>query len=211
MQNARAESAAPATWKWHAEINTPLKYCTCQVKCENDLLSCEFEAPKRAFRERLPRIFRRLKLRIDDFIRVFLIKQFSQGCKSITFCEASASFQGSDQMLRLPRLLRICQVCAALPLRFIAKALWTRHKMLRLPRQCKTPHCKVLRLPRENDTLALTRFQSIAPVTQNDKMTSHLVTLKRQNEHFVRDFLHFSHFEGHDCVALCVYRPIERN
>ena len=36
------------------------------------------------------------------------------------------------------------------------EALWTRHKMLRLPRKCKTPHCKVLRLPRGNDTLALT-------------------------------------------------------
>ena len=76
-------------------------------------------------------------------------------------------------------------VCAALTMRSMAKALWTRHKMLRLPRKCKAPHCKVLRLPRENDMLALTRFQSIAPVTRNAKMTSHLVTLKCQNEHFV--------------------------
>ena len=69
------------------------------------------------------------------------------------------------------------------------------HKMLRLPRKRQTPRCRVLRLPRENDTLALTRFQSIAPVTQNAKMTSHLVTRKRQNEHFVRDFLQISHAE----------------
>ena len=118
-----------------------------------------------------------------------------QSSKSSTFCEASASFQGSHQMLRLPRLLTLCHVCTALILRFMAKPLGTRHKMLRLPRKCKTPHCKVLRLPRENDALALTRFQSIAPVTQNAKMTSHLVTLKRQNEHFVRDFLQISHAE----------------
>ena len=32
-------------------------------------------------------------------------------------------------------------------------------------------------------------------VTQNAKMTSHLVTRKRQNEHFVRDFLQISHAE----------------
>ena len=136
---------------------------------------------------------RDFQLRIDDFMRVFLIKLFSQSSKSMIFCEASATFQGSHQMLRLPRLLTLCHVCAALTPRFMAKALWTRHKMLRLPRKCKTPHCKALRLPRENDTLALTRVQSIAPVTQNAKMTSHLVTLKRQNEHFVRDFLQISY------------------
>ena len=98
-------------------------------------------------------------------------------------------------MLRLPRLLPLCHVRAALPMRFMKKALSTRHKMLRLPRKCKTPHCKVLRLPRENDALALTRFQSIAPVTQNTKMTSHLLTRKHQNEHFVRGFLQISHAE----------------
>ena len=129
-------------------------------------------------------------------MRVFLINIFSQSSKSITFCEASASFQGSHQMLRLARLLPLCHVCAALTMRFIKKALSTRHKMLRLPRKCETPHCKVLRLPGENDTLALTRFQSITPVTQNAKMTSHLVTLKRQSEHFVRDFLQISHVRG---------------
>ena len=32
-------------------------------------------------------------------------------------------------------------------------------------------------------------FQSVAPATQNAKMTSHLESLKRQNEHFVGDFL----------------------
>ena len=62
--------------------------------------------------------------------------------------------------------------------------------MLRLPRHRERPHHKVLRLPRKNDTLALTHCQSIAPVTQNTKMTSHFVTWERQNEHFVRDFLH---------------------
>ena len=128
-------------------------------------------------------------------MRVFLLQLFSQSSKSMTFCEASATFQGSHQMLRLPRLLTLCHVCAALTLRFMAKALWTRHKMLRLPRKCKTPHCKVLRLPQENDALALPRIQSIAPVTQNTKMTFHLETLKRQNEHFVRDFLQISHGE----------------
>ena len=98
--------------------------------------------------------FSRLKPRIDDFVRAFLINLVSQSSKSITFCEASATFQGSHQMLRLPRLLPLCHVCAALPMRFMKKAFWTRHRMLRLPRKCTTPHCKVLRLPRENGTLA---------------------------------------------------------
>ena len=38
-------------------------------------------------------------------------------------------------------------------------------------------------------------FQSLAPATQNAKMTSRLESLKRQNEHFVRDFLQISHFQ----------------
>ena len=38
-------------------------------------------------------------------------------------------------------------------------------------------------------------FQSLAPATQNAKMTSHLESLKRQNEHFVRDFFEISHFQ----------------
>ena len=86
-----------------------------------------------------------------------------------------------------------------------------RHKMLRLPRHRERSHHKVLRLPRKNVTLALTHCQSIAPVTQNTKMTSHFVTWERQNEHFVRDFLHFSHFEGKDCVAVRMYRPMAAN
>ena len=61
-------------------------------------------------------------------------------------------------MLRLPRLLPLCHVRAALPMRFMKKTLSTRHKMLRLPRKCETPHCKVLRLPRQSDTLILTRL-----------------------------------------------------
>ena len=54
-------------------------------------------------------------------MRVFLINLFSHTSKSITFCEASASFQGGHQMLRLPRLLTLCHVRAALPMRFMKK------------------------------------------------------------------------------------------
>ena len=87
-------------------------------------------------------------------------------------------FQTHHQMLSLPRFLTLPS---------------PRQKMLRLPLKCEMHEQKVLRLPRENDTLILTRLQSIAPATQNAKMTSHFETLKRQNEHFVRDVLEFSH------------------
>ena len=59
MQNATLQSAAPATPKWYADIDTPLKYCTCHAKHENDLPSGDFEEPKRAFRARLPSNFTR--------------------------------------------------------------------------------------------------------------------------------------------------------
>ena len=49
--------------------------------------------------------------------------------------------------------------------------------MLRLPRHRERPHHKVLCLPRKNDALALTRFQSIVPVTQNAKTTSQFADL----------------------------------
>ena len=131
--------------------------------------------------------------------------------KKYDFCEASATFQDTHELLRLPRYLKRCHVCASLPLRFVETAPSPRHKMLRLPRHRERPHHKVLRLPRKNDALAFTRFQSIVPVTQNTKMTSHFVTWERQNGHFVRDFLHFSHFEGKDCVAVRMYRPMAAN
>ena len=141
----------------------------------------------------------------------FSYKAIFTELKKYDFCEASATFQDTHELLRLPRYLKRCHVCASLPLRFVETAPSPRHKMLRLPRHRERPHHKVLRLPRKNDALAFTRFQSIVPVTQNTKMTSHFVTWERQNGHFVRDFLHFSHFEGKDGVAVRMYRPMAAN
>ena len=152
-----------------------------------------------------------LQLENRRFRASFSYKAIFTKLKKYDFCEASATFQDTHELLRLPRYLKRCHVCASLPMRFVEKAPSPRHKMLRLPGHRERPHHKVLRLPRKNDALALTRFQSIAPVTQNTKMTSHFVTWERQKEHFVRDFLHFSYFERQDGAAVRVYRPIERN
>ena len=67
----------------------------------------------------------------------------------MTFAMRSPFFKHHN-MLSLPRLLT---------------PPWPRHKMLRLPRKCKMHEQKVLRLPRENDTLIFTRLESIAPAT----------------------------------------------
>ena len=75
------------------------------------------------------------------------------------FCTASATFQDTHQILRLPRLLTLCHVCATVTRRFMKNGLSPRDKMLRQPRHRERPHHKVLRLPQKNDTLALTRFQ----------------------------------------------------
>ena len=53
MQNAALQSAAPATRRRRACIDTLPKYCACHAKRENDLPSCDSDAPKRAFRARL--------------------------------------------------------------------------------------------------------------------------------------------------------------
>ena len=131
--------------------------------------------------------------------------------KKYDLCEASATFQDTHELLRLPRYLKECHVRASLPMRSMETAPSPRHKMLRLPRHRERPHHKVLRLPRKNDAPALSHFQSIAPVTQNTKTTSHFVTWDRQKEHFVRDFLHFSYFESKMCVAVRMYRPMAAN
>ena len=83
--------------------------------------------------------------------------------KKYDFCDASATFQATHKILSLPP----CHVCAALTLRFIKTATAPRHKLLRLPQNCKTHKHKVLHLPREHNRVALTRFQSIAPATQH--------------------------------------------
>ena len=59
--------------------------------------------------------FHTFNLKIDDFVWVFLIKSFLQSWKKYDFCEASASFHDTHQMLRLPRYLQGCHVRACLP------------------------------------------------------------------------------------------------
>ena len=73
--------------------------------------------------------------------------------KKYDFCEASASFHDTHQMLRLPRYLQGCHVRASLPLRFAQTAPSPHHQMLRLPRHRERPPHKVLRLPRKTTRL----------------------------------------------------------
>ena len=73
--------------------DTPLKYCACHAQRENDLPLWEFEAPKRAFRARLPRVFIRLLLRIDEFMRVFLFCYFHKAPKVLVFARLAQLFK----------------------------------------------------------------------------------------------------------------------
>ena len=184
------QSHAPATH--NAKMTSHLKVWSAKTS-----ISCET-----SFK------FHTFNLKIDDFVRVFLIKPFVQSSKSMTFAKLPPLFKTLTKCCACHDIWKSVTYCASLPVRFVETAPSLRHK---LPRHRERPHHKVLRLPRKNDALALTRFQSIAPVTQNTKWTSHFVTWERQNEHFVRDFLHFSYFEGQDGVAVRVYCPMERN
>ena len=65
----------------------------------------------------------------------------------------------------------------------------------RLPQLFKEQASKTSISCEASSTFQARSFQSLAPATQNAKMTSHLESLKRQNEHFVRDFLQISHFQ----------------
>ena len=65
----------------------------------------------------------------------------------------------------------------------------------RLPQLFKRQASKTSISSEASATFQARSFQSLAPATQNAKMTSHLESLKRQNEHFVRDFFEISHFQ----------------
>ena len=46
---------------------------------------------------------------------------------------------------------------------------------------------------------------------QKARASSQLERLERQQGHFVRDTIYFSHFEGDDFVAFCERRPTAGN
>ena len=106
--------------------------------------------PKRAFRARLPQLFK------------------EQASKTSISYETSATFQAT-----IPK-----------------RAFRTR-----LPQLFKRQASKTSISYEASSTFQSRSFQSLAPATQNAKMTSHLESLKRQNEHFVRYFLQISHLQ----------------
>ena len=65
----------------------------------------------------------------------------------------------------------------------------------RLPQLFKEQASKTSISCEASSTFQSRSFQSLAPATQNAKMTFHLESLKRQNEHFVRYFLQIAHFQ----------------
>ena len=124
--------------------------------------------PKRAFRARLPQLFKR------------------QASKTSISCEASATFQGTSfQNEHFVRGFR----------NFSRNKLPKRAFRARPPQLFKEQASKTSISCEASATFQPRSFQSLAPATQNAKMTSHLESLKRQNEHFVRNFLQISHFQ----------------
>ena len=124
--------------------------------------------PKRVFRARLPQLFKR------------------QASKMSISCEASATFQATSfQNEYFVRDFR----------NFSRNKLPKRAFRARLPQLFKEQASKTSISCEASSTFQSRSFQSLAPATQNAKMTSHLESLKRQNEHFVRDFLQISHFQ----------------
>ena len=137
--------------------------------------------PKRAFRARLPQLFK------------------EQASKTSISCEASSTFQGTSfQNEHFVRGFR----------NFSRNKLPKRAFRARLPQLFKEQASKTsisceasatfqgTSFQNEHSSTFQSRsFQSLAPATQNAKMTSHLESLKRQKEHFVRYFLEISHFQ----------------
>ena len=124
--------------------------------------------PKRAFRARFPQLFK------------------EQASKTSISCETSSTFQRTSfQNEYFVRDFR----------NFSSDKLPKRAFRARLPQLFKEQASKTSISYEASSTFQSRSFQSLAPATQNAKMTSHLESLKRQNEHFVRDFLQISHFQ----------------
>ena len=124
--------------------------------------------PKRAFRARLPQLFKQ------------------QASKTSISCEASSTFQGAS--FQNEHFVRGF-------LNFSSNKLPKRAFRARLPQLFKEQASKTSISCEASSTFQARSFQSLAPATQNAKMTSHLESLKRQNELFVRDFLQIPHFQ----------------
>ena len=134
--------------------------------------------PKRAFRARLPQLFK------------------EQASKTSISCEASATFQAASfQNEHFVRCFR----------NFSSNKLPKRAFRARLPQLFKQQASKTSISCETSLTFQARSFQSLAPATQNAKMTSHLESLKRQNEHFVRDFLQISHFATRKSTIFCEF------
>ena len=100
-------------------------------------------------------------------------------------CETSSTFQATSfQNERFVRGFR----------NFSSNKLPKRAFRTRLPQLFKQQASKTSISCEASATFQKRSFQSLAPATQNAKMTSHLESLQRQNEHFVRDFLQIPHF-----------------
>ena len=138
--------------------------------------------PKRAFRARLPQLFK------------------EQASKTSISCETSATFQATSfQNEHFVRGFR----------NFSRNKLPKRAFRARLPQLLKKQASKTSISCEASSTFQSRSFQSLAPATQNAKMTSHLESLKRQNEHFVRDFLQFHTFNSKidDFVRVFLIKP----
>ena len=158
--------------------------------------------PKRAFRARLHQLFK------------------EQASKTSISCEASSTFQGTsfqnDDFVRdflnfsknklpkrafrarLPQLFKEQASKTSISCEtsnFSKNKLPKRVFRARLPQLFKRQASKTSISCETSSTFQSRSFQSLAPATQNAKMTSHLESLKRQNERFVRDFLQISHFQ----------------
>ena len=124
--------------------------------------------PKRAFCARLPQLFTK------------------QASKTSILCEASSTFQRTS--FQNDHFVRGF-------LNFSRNKRPKRAFRARLPQLLKEQASKTTISCEAPATFQARSFQSLAPATQNAKMTFHLESLKRQNEHFVRDFLRIPHFQ----------------
>ena len=126
------------------------------------------EAPKRAFRTRLPPILALCSFKIDVFLRVFLRTWKFATSKSMFRARLLSIFSTCQKMPRLPRNLHLVTTWRSPANAIYKNTQQDTSKVLRLPRKMTMDTSKVLRLPRKLQHIFWKRHKNIAPATQND-------------------------------------------
>ena len=121
----------------------------------------------------------------------------------MTFAPASATFQDTHQMLHLPRYFKVVSSLRVPDTAICRKSTFaTSQNAAPATTSRKATSQKSAAPATKKRRTCIDTFPKYCACPAKRENDLPFVPWERQNEHFVRDFLHCSYFEGKDCVAV---------